>query len=78
VADQGPGIAKKDQARLFEKFFRAGDAITKKTPGTGLGLAICKGIVETHGGTIRVESEPGRGARFVARLPADGPAVRPG
>ncbi len=69
VADQGPGIAKADLARLFEKFFRAGDAVTKRTPGTGLGLAICKGIVEAHGGTIRAESEPGRGARFIARLP---------
>lgn len=74
IQDEGPGVSKPDQARLFEKFFRAGDAVTKKTPGTGLGLAICKGIVEAHGGTIRVESEPGRGARFIARLPKNGPA----
>lgn len=73
VEDQGPGIAKDDQARLFEKFYRAGDAVTRKTPGTGLGLAICKGIVEAHSGTIRVESEPGAGARFIARLPKKGP-----
>ncbi len=70
VADQGPGIAKADQARLFQKFFRAGDAVSKKTAGTGLGLAICKGIAEAHGGTIRVESEPGKGTRFIARIPA--------
>lgn len=69
VADQGPGIAKKDMGRLFEKFFRAGDAVTKKTAGTGLGLAICKGIAEAHGGSMRVESEPGKGARFIAFLP---------
>ncbi|MBI5245889.1 MAG: PAS domain S-box protein [Elusimicrobia bacterium] len=69
VADEGPGIAKADLPRLFEKFYRAGDAITRKTPGTGLGLAICKGIVDAHRGTIRAESEPGKGARFVARLP---------
>lgn len=75
VEDQGPGVSKEDQARLFEKFYRAGDAITRKTPGTGLGLAICKGIVEAHGGSIRVESEPGRGARFIARLPKKGPAA---
>ena len=73
VADRGPGVAKEDQKRLFEKFYRAGDAVTRKTPGTGLGLAICKGIVEAHRGTIRLESEPGRGARFIARLPKKGP-----
>ncbi len=73
VEDQGPGVSKTDQARLFEKFYRAGDAVTKMTPGTGLGLAICKGIVDAHRGTIRVESEPGRGARFIARLPKAGP-----
>lgn len=75
VEDQGPGVSKADQARLFEKFYRAGDAVTRKTPGTGLGLAICKGIVEAHAGTIRIESEPGRGARFIARLPKAGPAA---
>ncbi len=75
VEDEGPGVSKADQARLFEKFFRAGDAVTKKTPGTGLGLAICKGIAEAHGGTIRVESASGGGARFIARLPKKGPAA---
>lgn len=75
VSDEGPGVSKADQARLFEKFFRAGDPITRKTPGTGLGLAICKGIVDAHQGTIRVESEPGRGARFLARLPKKGQAA---
>ncbi|MDP3543578.1 MAG: ATP-binding protein [Elusimicrobiota bacterium] len=75
VEDQGPGVSKEDQARLFVKFYRAGDAVTRKTPGTGLGLAICKGIVEAHGGSIRIESEPGRGARFIARLPKKGPAA---
>lgn len=75
VEDQGPGVSKADQARLFEKFFRAGDAVTKKTPGTGLGLAICKGIAESHGGTIRVETASGGGARFIARLPKNGPAA---
>jgi PAS domain S-box-containing protein len=69
VRDEGPGIAKVDQERLFEKFFRAGDAVSRKTPGTGLGLAICKGIADVHGGRIWVESEPGRGAAFKIRLP---------
>ena len=73
VRDQGPGISKADQARLFQKFFRANDEISRKTPGTGLGLAICKGIANAHGGDIRVESEPGQGARFIARLPQGPP-----
>lgn len=72
VRDQGPGIAPKDRERIFAKFFRADDKITQKTPGTGLGLAICKGIVEAHGGRIWVESEPGHGAVFKARLPLRG------
>lgn len=70
VRDQGPGISKADQERLFEKFFRAGDDISRRTPGTGLGLAICKGIADAHGGRIWVESEPGKGAAFKALLPA--------
>jgi PAS domain S-box-containing protein len=74
VSDEGPGVSKEDQAQIFEKFFRAGDAVTRKTSGTGLGLAICKGIADAHSGAIRVESEPGRGASFIARLPKCGPA----
>lgn len=69
VKDQGPGISAADRERLFTKFFRAGDQVSKKTTGTGLGLAICKGIVEAHGGRIWAESEPGRGAVFKARMP---------
>jgi signal transduction histidine kinase/CheY-like chemotaxis protein len=66
VADNGPGIAPEVLSRLFEPFFT-----TKPVgEGTGLGLSLCRGIAEGHGGTIRVESEPGRGARFEVRLPA--------
>jgi len=72
VKDQGPGIAPVDRERLFTKFFRAGDPISRKTPGTGLGLAICKGIVDAHGGRIWAESEPGKGAVFKASLPREG------
>jgi len=45
--------------------------VTSKPAGTGLGLAICRKIVEEHGGTIRIESSPLGGARFVARIPSD-------
>ncbi len=72
VEDQGPGIAPADRERLFTKFFRADDAVTRKTPGTGLGLAICKDIVDAHGGRIWAESEPGKGAVFKVRLPREG------
>ena len=73
VTDEGPGIAAADREKLFQKFFRASDAVALKTPGTGLGLAICKGIADAHGGRIWVESEPGRGASFRTRLPRRGP-----
>ena len=73
VADSGPGIAAADREKLFQKFFRASDAVALKTPGTGLGLAICKGIADAHGGRIWVESEPGRGAAFKVSLPRRGP-----
>jgi signal transduction histidine kinase len=67
VSDQGPGIAEEDQQRIFQPFERA-DAVNGKA-GLGLGLHIVRQIVEMHGGTIRVESEPGDGATFIVRLP---------
>lgn len=74
VEDQGPGISREDQERIFQKFFRARDPISLKTPGTGLGLAICKSIIEAHGGRIWVESRPGEGTRFKFLLPARKPS----
>jgi len=66
IADTGPGIPPDIQARIFEPFFT-----TKPTgEGTGLGLSLCRGIVEEHGGTLTVESQPGHGATFVILLPA--------
>lgn len=70
VADQGPGIAPEHRARVFDKFYRVADSVSRKTGGTGLGLAICKGIVEAHGGAIWVESQSGLGTRFLFTLPA--------
>ena len=65
VSDTGPGIPQEIQARIFEPFFT-----TKPSgQGTGLGLSLCRGIIEEHGGTIEVQSEPGRGATFLIDLP---------
>jgi len=69
VRDTGPGISSSDQARLFQEFQQADNAITKKKGGTGLGLAISKRIIEMHGGRIWVESQPGQGSTFTFTLP---------
>jgi two-component system OmpR family sensor kinase len=69
VADQGPGISAADQAKVFERFWRADPSRVRRTGGTGLGLAIVSSLVQAHGGTIELLSEPGRGARFTVRLP---------
>ena len=69
VQDTGPGISAADQARLFQEFQQADNAITKKKGGTGLGLAISKRIIEMHGGKIWVESQVGQGSTFAFSLP---------
>jgi signal transduction histidine kinase len=68
VADTGVGIAKEDLPRLFQDFVR-GQAQPEGAAGCGLGLAISRRIVEVHGGSITVESEPGKGSAFMIRLP---------
>jgi len=67
VEDQGTGIPPEERERIFERFVRGTSA--GKTGGSGLGLAICRAIVDVHGGTISVQSEPGHGSIFTVRLP---------
>ena len=71
VADTGIGIAPGDLPHVFDRFWRADSARTRTSEraGTGLGLAICKWIAEAHGGTIDVQSRPGRGTTFTVGLP---------
>jgi len=69
VADQGIGIAEADQQRVFERFYRADQARSRRTGGTGLGLAIVKHAVHRHGGDVQLWSRPGRGSTFTIRLP---------
>ncbi len=69
VADTGEGIRAEDLPYVFDRFYRGEKSRSRATGGAGLGLAIARGIVEAHGGSIRVESEVGRGARFMVVLP---------
>lgn len=69
VSDRGPGIARAEQQRIFEKFYRAGPVLTREAGGTGLGLYISRELVRRMGGRLTVESEPGGGATFAFDLP---------
>lgn len=73
VTDRGIGISEGDQARVFERFYRADQARSRRTGGTGLGLAIVKHAVQRHGGEVRLWSRPGRGSTFTIRLPLIAP-----
>jgi signal transduction histidine kinase len=70
VTDQGLGISKSDQLRLFDEFFRSSNPDATRRPGTGLGLAIVKRIIDRHAGEITVESKLGEGSTFQVSLPA--------
>lgn len=69
VVDTGVGIAKQDQESVFDKFYQVGNTTKGVREGTGLGLAITQHLVEEHGGSIRVDSQPGRGSRFTFTIP---------
>jgi two-component system sensor histidine kinase BaeS len=69
ICDTGEGISGEDLPHIFERFYRGEKSRNRNTGGSGLGLAISKGIIEAHGGSIRVESRPGQGACFTFTLP---------
>jgi two-component system sensor histidine kinase SenX3 len=69
VTDRGIGIARADQERVFERFFRVDKARSRATGGTGLGLAIVKHVVANHNGSIRLWSQPGTGSTFTLSIP---------
>ena len=79
VSDDGPGIPTIDQERIFDRFVRLGNVLTRETQGPGVGLFIAKRSIEAMGGSIQVESEPNRGATFHVRIPLARPmaAVEP-
>jgi signal transduction histidine kinase/HAMP domain-containing protein len=72
VRDTGIGIPRKDQGRVFERFYRVDRARSRETGGTGLGLSIVKHVAENHGGTVSVDSELGLGSTFIVHLPLPG------
>ncbi len=69
VEDQGVGIPRRDLDRVFDRFYRGGNELTRSVRGSGLGLTLVKEIVEAHGGSVHVESELGSGSKFSIRLP---------
>ena len=69
VSDTGPGIAKEDLGRIFERFEQVKTASPSGSQGTGLGLSICKELVKLHGGEVWAESEVGKGSRFIVSIP---------
>jgi signal transduction histidine kinase len=73
VSDKGIGVAKSEQKKIFEKFYRAEDSLVHETKGSGLGLPLVRHIMEAHGGSVEVESSPGKGSTFTLVLPVARP-----
>lgn len=73
VKDKGIGISPQDLAGIFKRFYRARNSAVSETRGTGLGLTLVKHTAEAHGGSVEVESEPGKGSVFSVILPISGP-----
>jgi two-component system sensor histidine kinase SenX3 len=69
IQDTGIGISQENQAKIFDRFFRADDQIVQQVRGTGLGLAIVRTLIEMHGGELTVDSIPNVGSTFTFNLP---------
>ena len=69
VADTGIGIAKSEQPHIFDRFWRADKVRSRGMGGAGLGLSIARWIVDQHGGSIEVKSQPGQGSTFAVEIP---------
>ncbi|NOZ95780.1 MAG: sensor histidine kinase [Acidobacteria bacterium] len=69
VRDNGPGIPRREQRQIFQKFYRADDRLSRAVEGAGLGLAIVQHVATGHGGRVEVDSEPGKGSTFSIVLP---------
>jgi signal transduction histidine kinase len=69
VIDRGIGITRREQSKIFEKFYRTGDPLVHNTKGSGLGLSLVRHITQAHGGEVQVESTPGKGSKFTLSLP---------
>jgi signal transduction histidine kinase len=69
VADEGIGIPREEQGRIFDKFYRVGRSDTQSRRGSGVGLALVRHVAEAHGGRVTVESRPGQGSRFTLWVP---------
>ncbi|HEX5702465.1 MAG TPA: HAMP domain-containing sensor histidine kinase [Pyrinomonadaceae bacterium] len=72
VEDRGIGITRREQTKIFEKFYRTGDPLVHNTKGSGLGLSLVRHITNAHGGNVTVESTPGKGSKFILSLPLNG------
>jgi two-component system sensor histidine kinase SenX3 len=75
VSDEGVGIPRREQERIFERFYRVDRARSRLTGGTGLGLSIVRHVAANHGGAVELESEEGVGSTFRLRLPVGGPTA---
>ncbi len=72
VRDNGIGLSARARSKIFERFYQVDQSLSRRAGGCGLGLSIVRLIVEAHGGSVEVDSQPGKGSTFTIRIPAVG------